>query len=383
MKYKCDKNMLCYLLSGIQKKEVEYLGRQVYRKSLLERMSSPEQLDKMIIIASPSFWLAILGGALIVAVALVWSIFGRLPIHLETAGVFMSEQNIVHYSAETTGIVSNIEVAVGDAVEVGDTLLVLHNDTAERTLKDLYARREAVAAVTLASNGDIATTDTLDLIHLKLQYNTTGQKLYRQQFEALSLAILDGLDKEIASYEHMLDKTNVRAQTAGVVTDIKVHAGTAVAEGSEVVTLRQPAGKQQVICYVPLSSGKKITPGMEVVICPTTINQQQYGNMHGEVVAVDDYVTSYSTMQNTLGSDALAQMFIQNGPVISVVCQLRTDDTTASGFWWSNPKGASLVIPEGTIVMADIITDEKAPITMLIPYLKDRVTNTVSSGTVQ
>ena len=358
------------------------MARQVYRKSLLERLSSPDQLDKMIVITSPSFWLAMLGGAIIIAVALVWSVFGRLPIHMETTGVFLSEQTTVYQTVETGGMVSSIEVAVGDVVAPGDVLAVLRNDTAERSLNNLQERRAEVAAVTLDSKQDVSTADTVELINLKLQYQHSGQSVYRNQFEALRSALLDSLDDEINAYMYMLEKTQVRAQSAGVVAEILTGEGAAVAEGSAVVSLRQTVGEQQVICYVPVSLGKTIAPGMEVVICPTTVNQQIYGNMMGEVVAVDGYVTSYSTMQSALGSDALAQMFAQNGPVIGVTCKLRTDDTTASGFWWSNKKGGTLTIAEGTIVMADIITEEKAPITMLVPYIKDKVNTTVASGTV-
>lgn len=34
----------------------------LYRKSALDKLSSPEQVDKMIQITSPMFWIAALGG---------------------------------------------------------------------------------------------------------------------------------------------------------------------------------------------------------------------------------------------------------------------------------------------------------------------------------
>ena len=210
------------------------MARQVYRKSLLERISSPEQLDKMIVITSPSYWLAILGGALIIVAALVWSVFGSIPISMETTGVFVSAQMSDHQTADPQSI-----------------------------------------------------------------------------------------------------------------------------------------DEQQVICYVPISSGKRIVPGMEAVVCPTTVNQQEYGNMMGEVVAVDPYVTSYEDIVAALGSESLAQMFSQNGPVVAVTCKLRTDSTTASGFWWSNDNGATVVLEEGTIMAVDIILEEKSPISMLLPFIND------------
>ena len=210
------------------------MARQVYRKTSLERVSSPEQLDKMIVITSPSYWLAILCGALIIAAALVWSIFGNIPINTETTGVFVSSQM---------------------------------------------------------------------------------------------------LDQQIAD--------------------------------------TQMDGEQQVICYVPISTGKKIVPGMEVVVTPTTVNQQEYGNMMGEVVAVDPYVTSYEDIVAALGSESLAQMFSQSGPVVAVTCKLRTDAATSSGFWWSNSKGATVVLAEGTIMTVDVILEKKSPISMLLPFVND------------
>lgn len=210
------------------------MARQVYRKTLLERISSPEQLDKMIVITSPSYWLAILGGAFIIVAALVWSILGSIPINMETTGIFVSAQMSDQQTADSQSI-----------------------------------------------------------------------------------------------------------------------------------------GEQQVICYVPISSGKKIVPGMEAVVCPTTVNQQEYGNMMGEVVAVDPYVTSYEDIVAALGSESLAQMFSQNGPVVAVTCKLRTDATTVSGFWWSNDNGATVVLAEGTIMTVDIILEEKSPISMLLPFIND------------
>lgn len=210
------------------------MARQVYRKSLLERISSPEQLDKMIVITSPSYWLAILGGAFIIVAALVWPILGSIPINMETTGIFVSAQMSDQQTADSQSI-----------------------------------------------------------------------------------------------------------------------------------------GEQQVICYVPISSGKKIVPGMEAVVCPTTVNQQEYGNMMGEVVAVDPYVTSYEDIVAALGSESLAQMFSQNGPVVAVTCKLRTDATTVSGFWWSNDNGATVVLAEGTIMIVDIILEEKSPISMLLPFIND------------
>lgn len=96
--------------------------------------------------------------------------------------------------------------------------------------------------------------------------------------------------------------------------------------------------------------------------------------MEATVKQVADYVTSVEDMQNQLGDDSLVQSFSQNGPVVAVTCELRKDENTVSGYWWSNRKGAKVEIMEGTMASTDIVTEEKAPITMLIPLLKEKLT---------
>ena len=45
-----------------------------------------------------------------------------------------------------------------------------------------------------------------------------------------------------------------------------------------------------------------------------------------------------------------------------------------SGYAWSSKKGADIEVTEGTMLTANIVTEEKAPITMLLPYLKEKLT---------
>ena len=83
-------------------------------------------------------------------------------------------------------------------------------------------------------------------------------------------------------------------------------------------------------------------------------------------------MTSRETMMNELGDATLVDSFLKSGPVIAVTTVLKTDPSTASGFYWSNEKGRKLTLETGTIVTSDTILEKKAPITMLIPYLKDK-----------
>ena len=60
----------------------------LFRQSALDKLSSPEQLDKAVVITPPAFWIALTGGVLIVLGAVIWGIFGRLPISVDANGIY-------------------------------------------------------------------------------------------------------------------------------------------------------------------------------------------------------------------------------------------------------------------------------------------------------
>ena len=96
--------------------------------------------------------------------------------------------------------------------------------------------------------------------------------------------------------------------------------------------------------------------------------------MEATVVKVDNYITSSADMRHQLGDENLVQAFMQSGPVVAVECELRKSDLTQSGYYWSSQKGASVNIDGGTMVEASVVVSEKAPISMLIPFLKEKLT---------
>ena len=84
-------------------------------------------------------------------------------------------------------------------------------------------------------------------------------------------------------------------------------------------------------------------------------------------------------MKKRLGDDTLVQSFLSQGPVVEVTCSLAEDSDTVSGYAWSSKKGKDVYLADGTMLEASIITERKAPITMVIPLLKELFTESVSS----
>ena len=109
----------------------------LYRKASLDRISSPEQLDKALKVTSPMSWLALAGVTLIILVTVIWSIVGTIAVTITTPGIVSSlvGSNAV-YSSET-GTVVAVRVRPGDEVHLGDTILTYKNSANE--IKTIYS----------------------------------------------------------------------------------------------------------------------------------------------------------------------------------------------------------------------------------------------------
>ena len=123
----------------------------------------------------------------------------------------------------------------------------------------------------------------------------------------------------------------------------------------------------EVISFVPLADGKTVEPGMPVTLYPAGYEQQEYGHMEGTVTYVEPYVTSVEGMREYLGDDTLVQAFAGQGPVVAVVIELQKDGNTQNGYAWSNRRGGSLKLNDGTMVSLMIETETMSPIQYAFP----------------
>ncbi len=106
---------------------------ELYRKSLLDKISSPEQLDKAVTIISPSFWIAAAGGGLIIIAVLVWALYAKLPVTLEAEGVYINRGGIHSIYAGAAGTVESVSAVKGEYVNKGD--VIVHIDSGREEIR--------------------------------------------------------------------------------------------------------------------------------------------------------------------------------------------------------------------------------------------------------
>jgi len=97
----------------------------LYRKASLERISSPEQLDKALKITSPLSWLALLAVTAMLVVLVIWSIVGRLSQTVSVSGMIVSPTSTNSIFSDESGVVTAVLKAQGDEVHLGDDVMTI------------------------------------------------------------------------------------------------------------------------------------------------------------------------------------------------------------------------------------------------------------------
>jgi HlyD family secretion protein len=120
---------------------------QVFRQKALERLNSPDQLDTLVTVTSPTGWLALgMVGAMLLAVV-VWSVVGSLPTRVSGNGILLNKGGmVIEARVSMNGILSEVAVAVGDGVQQGQLVARLTLPDAEqrrRGAQELLSERQA------------------------------------------------------------------------------------------------------------------------------------------------------------------------------------------------------------------------------------------------
>ena len=98
---------------------------QIFREESLERLSSPERLDRLMQIVDRRDWLPLSTlGALVVA-AIVWSIFGRIPVNVTSKGLLILPRRVVNIQSPVEGQLKNLEVKPGDCIEKDEVIATI------------------------------------------------------------------------------------------------------------------------------------------------------------------------------------------------------------------------------------------------------------------
>lgn len=99
------------------------MSNGLFRKSALQSLSSPEQLDQLVRIPQPGTWVALIASCLVLLAAVVWSVYGVLPTSLSGQGILIRNGGVFDIHAFGDGIVTELpRFKVGDRIRKGQVL---------------------------------------------------------------------------------------------------------------------------------------------------------------------------------------------------------------------------------------------------------------------
>ena len=237
---------------------------------------------------------------------------------------------------------------------------------------------EALNDYTTAKNQYQALSDEIDMLQQQVLIaegnSQDSSEDYLAQFNNLKSAVLMDLKSQREAILNTASRGDIRSAVDGEIYDISLYPGEAVARGGKVATLLTAGGKgNTVVCYVSVDDIKKIHEGMEAYVYPSTVKQEEYGHIEGVVTELSSHVASEDGMLKQLGSESLVTDFSKNGPVVEVRCSLAEDENTVSGYRWSSNRGDAIALESGTMIFAKIITENKSPIDLFIPYMREKL----------
>ena len=121
----------------------------LFREKVVDRLSSPEQMDLLMTVTDRKSWLALIGFSIVVIATIIWAFWGTIPQTVNAQGILLQKGGIFTLQAATGGSVSDVLVDVGDFVELGQ--VVAHIDQDE-LLRELELLEQQVSGLELRHN---------------------------------------------------------------------------------------------------------------------------------------------------------------------------------------------------------------------------------------
>lgn len=301
----------------------------MFRQEALERLRSPDRLDKLFSPTTPVSWMALASVMLLVLAVLIWSFFGVIANKVSGVGLIMDTAGVINVTHGTGGRLAEMKVKPGDRVKKGQVIAIIEQPALEA-----------------------------QLARSRQELNTTSSREEMAAKVAATNELRAKLERD----------SQVYSPVDGIVADQIVSGyGDIIAPGAAIVNLRldeRQRGEMMALMYVPVLEGKKIQAGMMAQIAPGSVDAAEYGTLVGQVQSVSAYPVLADSITGWTGNKELTTWIFgkSGGAVVEVQVVLIKDSSTASGYLWSSIHGAPDKITPGTICTGTIVVKQQAPI---------------------
>ena len=409
------------------------MGQEVFRKSALARLASPEQLDQLMEVTDSKGWWTLSALAALVVAAMLWSWVGRIPTTVQGTGILLREGGVFDVQTTAGGQVMELNVTEGQTVRAGQIIgrvaqpeLVRQIREAQQVISDLGDRKRQTSGYSAAELS--SRLSTLEQRRISLESDTASTRSQiawlttrlAQQQEAQRIGLVTGeqveqvrgqLDASRGRFANDLTSlrqvqvdilsaqqtsaTNVRTvddQLSDARRQLQIQQGRLEqaekiisAQAGRVLEVKTDVGSI-IAAATPIvsielasrplramlvvpSTGRTAKPGMTVRVIPSTENWQESGFILGKVETISETPVTMQRLQRLLHNDALSQNLLSRGATYLVEVSLEKANTP-SGFRWTTAHGSPHPVTTGMLASGRITVDEQRPLSLVIPMLR-------------
>lgn len=261
----------------------------------------------------PATWLAAAVLLLAAAGVLIWCFGGTVATSVRATGVVFPQYGIEQVNSQVDGLVTYVQVEVGDTVQAGDLLAIVPQ---QELLEQIEAARAAQAP--------------------------------QEELDRL--------------YEEYQTSSMIYTSISGRVVDL-VQEGSAISAGELVAGITSAdrySNEAEIRAYVPSTVAQSIKKGMEVRVYPGSADGEDYGAVQGLVSEIYDYPITETDISEALGRFYTSEIVPQNENIVEVRVTLLAGSEEQAGTW-SSAEGGKLTIETGTLCDLEVITSEMTP----------------------
>ena len=251
----------------------------------------------------------------------------------------------------------------------------------KHSIADLRSQLAQLEVRAMETNQDYLDNQT-DQTQLQAQLDELHTR--SKQIEQDNLADAQNRERDIQATQHQIDRLEeqiahdsyIRSPQTGCVVEITASVGQVVNPGTPLGTIQGADIADQPIdtgvVYFAVKDGKQIRPGMEIFITPETVKRERFGSIVADVRSVSPLPITQEGANTVVGNPAIVDdLLAESDAQIEVFTQLQLDQSTDSGYRWSSSAGPDLAFTPGTTFTARVVVEEWAPITFLLPMLKE------------
>ncbi|MFN6529717.1 NHLP bacteriocin system secretion protein [Nostoc sp. ChiSLP03a] len=183
----------------------------IFRQESLERLSSPERLDRLMQVVSPKDWLALVALNGLAIGGVIWSIVGRIPITVDGRGIFIQPRQVVEFQSSIAGQIQALNVASGQCVKKNQLLAIIYPADLQKQLQ--LARQQLTQLQRQAQDTLVLSKQQLETERNIITANRTNLQQRLQDISAVAPVLRDKELTAIAQQRQSLEQRFRDAQT--------------------------------------------------------------------------------------------------------------------------------------------------------------------------